>query len=343
MKTNLEFCNTINDITNRISLIDTDCLLLVIDVNISLLYKDELACLTKTPDKKVLIYKTIAGENLKCLKEFEKCSNYFLEAGIHRKAHLVSIGGGVTSDFAGFVASTLLRGIAWSNVPTTLLSMVDASIGGKVGVNAECGKNLIGAFHNPVSVWTCHKFLRTLLDVDMRSGKGEILKYAFLDEEIGQFIKSKDYNFYKLINLCAEYKLQLTQRDSRELGLRKILNLGHTFGHAVEKHYLLPHGQSVVLGMIIVFLITNDEKSLENLREYAQAIQLGDCEIPWHNRSFPLEELFLYITKDKKVNSLNSIDLIVVEDNKPVIQKIAIDLLKETFKGKKDELKKILL
>lgn len=343
MNTQLNFFRSVSETIDNIGKLDTDCILVVIDVNLLLLYKEEFKVLSQIKNKKILIYKASSGEGLKEIREFEKCVNFFLEGGVHRNSHLVAIGGGVTSDFAGFVASSLLRGITWSVIPTTLLSMVDASIGGKVGLNVDCGKNLIGAFHRPEHIWVCNKFLGTLPDAELQSGKGEILKYAFLDPSIGEFLLERNLDFSELIKKCSEYKLNLTAEDFREKGNRKILNLGHTFGHAIEKNYLLSHGLSVFLGLIVIFVIRDDQGSLEKLKAYVEAIGLGEFDIPWHNRNFPGEDIFLYMQKDKKVHRNNYLELIIIEENKPKIHEISFEDLKSLIEGKDEQLKKIVI
>ncbi|MEI8348393.1 MAG: hypothetical protein WCG27_13070, partial [Pseudomonadota bacterium] len=179
-----------NGIIERAQKLNTDIIMLIMDERIWPVYKERLPLEQKLTGKKILFWRSAQGENCKKLSEYERCVEFFLEKGIHRQAHILAVGGGATSDFAGFVASTILRGISWSVVPTTLLSMVDAAIGGKVALNSRFGKNLVGAFHPPHEVWINSTFLQSLSPEEIVSGKGEIIKYAFLDKNIFQQIIS---------------------------------------------------------------------------------------------------------------------------------------------------------
>jgi 3-dehydroquinate synthase len=194
------------------------------------------------------VFRLNSPEADKNLERYNECINTFIDMDIRRDCHVVAIGGGATSDFAGFVAASVLRGLKWSVVPTSLLSMVDACIGGKVGLNVEQGKNLIGAFHEPEMIYLCTHFLQSLPKPEYESGLGEIIKYAFLSTEINKLVK-KEAPIEEVIFNCLKYKKKITDGDLREEGDRKILNFGHTLGHAFEKELSLPHGTAVTLGI----------------------------------------------------------------------------------------------
>jgi len=187
-------------------------------------------------------------ESCKSIKTFEKACDYFLDVGIKRKDTLICIGGGATTDLGGFVASSLLRGINWIAVPTTLLSMIDASIGGKVGINTKHGKNLLGSFHLPEMELISLDFLESLDHNQIDSGKGELIKYAFLSQKINTLLE-KDCDYKKIIKDCIEFKKEIVLKDFKELGLREILNYGHTFGHGFEKLLNIEHGMAVAIGI----------------------------------------------------------------------------------------------
>lgn len=191
-------------------------------------------------------------EKSKSLATYEKITSLFLTHKIRRNSKILAIGGGATSDLAGFVASTILRGVQWEVIPTTLLSMIDASIGGKVGINTDLGKNLIGSFHNPINIYFYYPFLDSLAKRELESGLGELAKYCFLSEDI---FKSLDKDLTELIFMCSEYKKKITSLDPNESGKRVHLNLGHTFGHAIETLSGLSHGLCVALGLKLVFLL----------------------------------------------------------------------------------------
>lgn len=187
-------------------------------------------------------------EKCKSLECFEKACHYFIDSGMKRRSTLVCIGGGATTDLGGFVASTLYRGVPWIPVPTTLLAMIDASIGGKVGINTRHGKNLIGSFHSPEYELLSLDFLESLNNNQIESGKGELLKYAFLSSDINSMLES-NIDYKEAIGECIKFKKNIVLQDFKERGLREILNYGHTFGHAFEKLSGIEHGIAVAIGI----------------------------------------------------------------------------------------------
>lgn len=209
------------------------------------------------------------GEEQKNFQNYEKILNFALKNRLERKDAIIAIGGGVVGDIAGFVASTYLRGIDFIQIPTTLLSCVDSSVGGKVAINTKYGKNMVGAFYQPKAVFCNLKFLKTLDERQFKTGLGEILKYAFIEKSCNAEV---EYNFFdflienqgkvlsrdaetlaKIIEISLELKAAVVAKDEKEQGLRKILNFGHTYAHAVEKitnYKKYTHGESVAMGMI---------------------------------------------------------------------------------------------
>jgi 3-dehydroquinate synthase len=185
------------------------------------------------------------------------------EAGFTRSDLIVAIGGGTVTDVAGYAAASWLRGIDWVAIPTTLAGMVDASVGGKTGINSPYGKNLIGAFHSPMSVIIDPTWLRTLSDRDFAAGMAEVVKCGFIDdEEILNLVKGKSLASIRgnvqlvnsLIERSVATKAKVVSEDFKESELREILNYGHTFGHAIERvsDYSIRHGEAVSIGMVFV-------------------------------------------------------------------------------------------
>lgn len=185
------------------------------------------------------------------------------EAGFTRSDLIVAIGGGTVTDAAGYAAASWLRGIDWVAIPTTLAGMVDASVGGKTGINSPYGKNLIGAFHSPISVIIDPSWLRTLSDRDFAAGMAEVVKCGFIDdEEILTLVKDKSLASIRsnnqlvnnLIERSVATKAKVVSEDFKESELREILNYGHTFGHAIEQvsDYSIRHGEAVSIGMVFV-------------------------------------------------------------------------------------------
>lgn len=202
------------------------------------------------------------GDATKSLRQAAKLYDSFLAKGMDRESAVVALGGGMVGDLGGFVAATFLRGIPFVQVPTTLLSMVDASVGGKVGVNLAQGKNLVGAFHQPRLVWVDAAVLTSLPRRQVSAGLAEVIKAAAIRD--ATFFRQLERNIEDLLDLdpahllpvleraCA-IKAAVVARDERERGLRRILNFGHTLGHAIEKargYRGVLHGEAVAMGMV---------------------------------------------------------------------------------------------
>ncbi len=211
--------------------------------------------------KKFNIEKSIvipAGEEHKNLETVSRLWKAFLENGLDRKSTVIALGGGVIGDLTGFAASTYMRGIDWITVPTTLLAMVDASIGGKTGFDLPEGKNLIGSFHPPKLVLADPSLLRTLSDRDLRSGMAEVVKHGIIsDPELFALCSNgMDWvknNLEEIVKRAMAVKIRIIEEDPYEKGIRAALNLGHTVGHAVElvSGFTLSHGESVAIGMAV--------------------------------------------------------------------------------------------
>ena len=204
-----------------------------------------------------------AGERSKTLETYTELVRGFAALELTRKDVVYALGGGVVGDLTGFAAATYMRGIDFIQVPTTLLAMVDSSIGGKTGVDIPEGKNLVGAFHLPKRIIRDVKFLGTLPEKEMKNGLAEMVKTAILfDHEMFSALEhlamlaplERLASLEKLVDRCAAWKQKIVDEDFKEGGKRKLLNLGHTFGHAIEKvsDFAIPHGEAVAIGMRIV-------------------------------------------------------------------------------------------
>jgi 3-dehydroquinate synthase len=203
-----------------------------------------------------------AGEASKNLRSVEACYDALAKHRLERKSFVVALGGGVTGDLAGFVAATYLRGMAFVQIPTTLLAQVDSSVGGKVGVNLTAGKNLVGAFHQPKIVLCDLDALKTLPAREYHSGLAEVIKYGIIYdaaffrklEKIMPLLMNRDTKaLADVVARCCEIKADVVSQDETETGLRAILNFGHTIGHAIEAvsgygKYL--HGEAISIGQI---------------------------------------------------------------------------------------------
>lgn len=203
-----------------------------------------------------------SGEENKTRERWSELSDSMLEREVGRDAAVVSLGGGVTGDLAGFVAATYMRGLPFIQVPTSLLAMLDASVGGKVGVDTPLGKNLVGAFHQPRRVVIDPEVIETLPETETRAGLAEAVKHgAIADAEYlrwieanGEALLARDPDaIAELVWRSVEIKAGFAERDPLEAGARAALNFGHTIGHALEllTNYALPHGHAVAIGMVV--------------------------------------------------------------------------------------------
>ena len=213
------------------------------------------------------------GEKNKTIRTCMDIWAAMTEAHLDRKAIMLNLGGGVLGDMGGFCASIYKRGIRFINIPTTLLSQVDASVGGKLGVDFHGLKNHLGVFNEPEAVLIAAKFLRTLPDQELRSGFAEIIKHGLIQDKA--YFESlsiqnwRDSDWKKLIKHSVEIKLKVVTEDPKEAGLRKILNFGHTIGHAFETYYLdgekhLLHGEAIAVGMICEAWLSHQKLGLSS-------------------------------------------------------------------------------
>lgn len=257
------------------------------------------------------------GESAKSLENFGKIQEFCAENSITRTDLFVALGGGVTGDLTGFVASTYLRGVDFVQIPTTVLSMVDSSVGGKTAINLNAGKNLCGAFYQPIAVYADCDTLNTLPNETYNEGCAEIIKYGMiLDGEFLTFLKNNSIrdNIEYVIKRCVEIKRDVVDRDEFEKGERKLLNFGHTIGHAIEKcsNLTISHGNAVAIGMVIATkgayeIGMSDEDYSETLLQVLKANNLPtNCE-------FTAEQLYKASLSDKK-RSLDTMALIVPEE-----------------------------
>lgn len=202
-----------------------------------------------------------AGEASKTLATVATLASRLAQAGLDRKDGLIALGGGVTGDITGFLASAYMRGVAFVQIPTTLLAQVDSSVGGKTGVDIPEGKNLVGAFYQPCAVYIDSLVLRSLPAAEMLNGIAEVIKYGviydhdffiFLEKQRAAILALDLPVLEKVIETCCSIKAAVVAKDEREADLRRILNFGHTIGHAVEADsgYQLAHGSAVAIGMV---------------------------------------------------------------------------------------------
>jgi 3-dehydroquinate synthase len=256
----------------------------ITDAHVKKLYGNRLlrSLLTQSVDAWLIDFP--AGEESKNAGVIHALHTELLEHGIQRDSLIIALGGGVVGDVAGFVAATILRGVKFVQVPTSLLAQVDSSVGGKVGIDHELGKNLIGAFHQPSAVYIDPTTMKTLHDRDFSSGLAEAVKIAVsLDARMFQFleknvraIKRRDPRIMaELIERSIRLKAAVVQKDVKESGVRKVLNLGHTIGHALElmSGFTMRHGEAVAIGLVSESRIARD-MGLLRTKEFARLLHL---------------------------------------------------------------------
>ena len=261
-------------------LLPSENLVIITDENINNLYGDSF------PNAPVIVIP--AGEKSKNFRLVEKISKKILQLNLDRTGFILGIGGGVVCDIAGFVASIYLRGINFGFISTSLLSQVDASVGGKNGINLGGAKNIIGNINQPEFVICDQSMLKTLPEDEYLSGLGELIKHAIIKDKKLLTLIRKDREkilhrdqkvMEKLIGLSVQIKSEIVSLDEREGGVRRLLNFGHTFGHAIEVKYGFSHGMSVAIGMVMASqfsftrgMITKAE--LEEVKELLNSFSL---------------------------------------------------------------------
>jgi len=272
-----------------------------------------LASLQKS-DFMVIATQMPAGEDHKNIENASKLYDHVLRAGVERSTPILALGGGVIGDVVGFVAATVLRGVPLVQIPTTLLAMVDASVGGKTGVNHSVGKNLIGAFHQPIAVLIDPNVLKTLPARELRSGLAECIKHDIIRDDDG-FAKLEQ-NISRALALDMEYlteliahnvaiKAKVVESDPFEKGDRAHLNFGHTFGHAIEtvSHYAYAHGECVALGMVAAARLAVSLKTLDQNSADRIAALIKKAGLPASGLKLSLDEVTSAMFFDKKVKA----------------------------------------
>lgn len=245
------------------------------------------------------------GEKQKSIQSFKQVIEKIAAAKFDRNCLIVGVGGGATTDLAGFVAASYLRGVDWIAIPTSLAGMVDAAIGGKTGLNLDAGKNLIGAFHSPSAVLIDQSFLKSLSERDLKAGMAEVAKCGFIDdtEILGLIDENWKRNVAELIYRSIAVKAKVVSHDFRESSLREILNYGHTLGHAIEKHsnYSLRHGEAIALGLRFAAQLSFEFSGLsaKDLDRQNQVLDTLGLNAKYPKGSWP--ELLEIMRNDKKV------------------------------------------
>ncbi len=301
----------------------------ITDENLYKLYGEQLTVLFK--DFELKIIKVVPGESSKSFETLMKVYSN-LSGFIKRNDLIIAFGGGVVGDLTGFAASTFLRGVKLIQIPTTLLSQIDSSVGGKTAINIPEGKNLVGSFYNPEKVIIDPVFLQTLPEKYFRDGFGEVIKYACIkDENLFNTLMSSNAvheNIEELIYTCLNIKKRLVEQDYKDYGLRMLLNFGHTIGHAIEKHlnYTISHGEAVCIGM---YHITKNSQELgltKNDTLMRLRLLFNKYSINY-KLNISTEQIINYIYLDKKSDS-DFINLVLLKEiGNAFIHKVSLENL----------------
>lgn len=297
---------------------------IITDNNLNLIYGENIKNILETEGFLVDIVSINPGESSKNFDTVIPIYEKLLDFKLTRSDLIVAFGGGVVGDLAGFIAATFLRGVSFIQIPTSLLAQVDSSVGGKVGIDLQRGKNLVGAFYQPKLVLIDTEILNTLPDKFFNDGMGEVIKYAFIKDKglLEKLINFKDKvellkNIDEIIYICCDIKRKVVENDERDNGERMILNFGHTLGHSIEASYGFngyTHGEGVAIGM---YAITkkSEELGLTTLGT-AQKIKeiLIKYNLPYETcKKVDNEVIKRAIFNDKK-NLKGNLNLILLKD-----------------------------
>jgi 3-dehydroquinate synthase len=311
---------------------------IITDENVAKLH---LPRLEEVLQKTKINFQTIiakAGEQTKSFQYLEKICEEILEKEIDRKSLIIAFGGGVIGDLSGFIASILVRGIDFIQVPTTLLSAVDSSVGGKTAINSKAGKNLVGSFYQPQLVLCDLNFLKTLPLRELRSGYAEVVKYGFIrDEKFLQFLEKNYHKIFaydeevleKIISRSCEVKAEIVGRDEKESGERALLNFGHTFGHTFETETKysdeILHGEAVALGMVMGAKMSQNLGMISENDFLRVKLHLENCGFVIDpkkiRKNWNEKNLVSHLYKDKKNENRNLTFILLTKVGEAVVKK----------------------
>ena len=284
-----------------------------------------------------------AGERYKNLKTAKRIWDWLINSGVDRHGCLIALGGGVVGDLVGFAASTYLRGIAYLQIPTTLLALVDSSIGGKTAIDLPNGKNLVGSFYQPRLVVGDLDVLNTLPTKEVKNGLAEIIKYGFLIGQpllstIEQALRFKKFlkadQLEEIVFKCAAFKAKVVEEDETDLGRRAILNYGHTIGHALEaasKYKNYTHGQAIAIGMLGAAMLANDLGILKKEVLIQHQDMLAKAGLPTRFDQASVDSIIEAMMSDKKRKAGNIRFVLLSDLGKPELVEVDIPLISKVL------------
>ena len=260
------------------------------------------------------------NEHCKSLEQYDKSIQYLHDYKCNKKSLILGIGGGTITDFVGYVASTYMRGVEHSFIPTSLVGKVDAAVGGKTALNYNRIRNLLGTYKNPNDILIYTNFLNTLKEEDIINGCAETIKYSLImDLKLFEYLEKQLSNIFPnpnidhitpIIKKCINHKINIINQDQYDMGIRNILNFGHTVGHALESYYnfQMPHGKAVLYGMIVASYLSKKENMLSD-QEYNRIINVIKIFNLPSLKNLKINTIMAFIDSDKKniKNQLNYI------------------------------------
>lgn len=304
--------------------------LIITDENVFSLYEERIKNIMKGLE--YFIFKITPGEESKSIENFVEINKFLVENNFNRGDAIIAFGGGVVGDLGGYVAASYLRGIDFLAVPTTLLSMIDSSVGGKNGINFMNLKNQVGSFYFPIYVHIDYSFLETLDERNINNGLAEIFKYSVLkDRELFDYLKTADdLDYEMIIYKSLNIKLDFVRDDERDRGKRQKLNLGHTIGHGIESlsNYQLNHGESIGIGTIYMARAAYKLGLAEDdfYKDLIEAFENHNLPISY---DFDTDEILEVLKHDKKIKN-NRINVIIpTKIGEVMSKKIDFDELRE--------------
>lgn len=296
---------------------------IVSDSNVASYYLEEVTKELKKVAHVVTSYVFPAGEASKTIDTVQLVYKHLILHHFDRNDMLVALGGGVVGDLTGFTAATYLRGIKFVQIPTSLLAMVDSSVGGKTGVDFMCYKNMVGAFHQPAAVYMNIRALRTLTEEHYYNGFAEIVKYGmiqdsefltWIQEHLEEIHQHEEAVLEQIVYQSCLFKRDIVQRDATEKGERALLNYGHTIGHAIEKdsEFTLLHGQCVALGMVAALYMEVKRGTITKEELHSFEILLEQLKLPVRKEHLRVDAIVMGTKNDKKMEA-GSIKFVLLE------------------------------
>ena len=327
---------------------------ILVSKTVKKLYLERVVRSLRTKGYDVESFLVPSGENNKNLRTVSDLYDQLIDSSFDRSSVIIALGGGITGDVSGFVAATLFRGIPFIQIPTTLLSQVDSSVGGKVGVNHPEGKNLIGSFYQPKIVLIDPTVLKTLDERELVCGFGEILKYGFIQdasllelcfERKSEILGLRDMELIsEIISTSVKIKADIVIQDEKESGVRMLLNFGHTVGHAIEKscgYGKFLHGEAVILGMCAALKLSTEISGLDMDKANKAIYELMRIKLGHDPAHLDIDSAMNAIRRDKKIRD-GKLNFVLLKDiGKPeIVNDVSFQSVEKTLVWLKDTFKR---